>query len=72
MATGAFLYFRSEDPLPASVQNPAEMMKTFQRRGTECLIISKYCTSPGLYTIEALLLNTQMEFIFRRDATLGE
>ncbi|KAF5007783.1 hypothetical protein FDECE_5907 [Fusarium decemcellulare] len=57
-------YFNS--PMPG-----IEVMELFQRRSTECLLISKYGTAPTNYTMEALLLNLQGEFVRRRDAHLG-
>ncbi|KAK5988021.1 Equisetin cluster transcription factor eqxF [Cladobotryum mycophilum] len=71
MFMGTFLYVRSQDELPESFSDPMEMMDTFRSRSTECLIISKYSTIPGTYTMEALLLNIQSEFVRRRDAHVG-
>lgn len=68
---GLFLCIRAEDKLPPALGNPANAMTTFQRRATDCLLISRYSTSPGPYTMEALLMNAQNEFLRRRDAHLG-
>lgn len=51
--------------------NPKDLIELFQRRSTECLLLSKYLTTPSTYSLEALLFNTQGEFIRRRDAHLG-
>lgn len=71
MAMGTLLCLRSQEDLPHALGNPAETMQVFQRRATDCLLISKYSTSPGPYTLEALLINAQNEFIRRKDAHLG-
>lgn len=68
---GAFLYMRSEEGLPDALGPPAAAMAAFHRRATQCLILSKYFTSPGPYTIEALLVNQQFEFVRSKDARLG-
>ena len=68
---GVFLHVHMAEPLPEGMGNPKELLRTLQRRSTECLIISKYSTAPGPHTIEALLLNLQCEFIRRRDMHLG-
>lgn len=46
-------------------------MDDFQRRSTECLILSNYSTAPSPYTLEALIINLQNEFVRRRDAHPG-
>lgn len=68
---GTLLCIRSQEALPPALGQPAEAMQIFQRRATDCLLISKYSTSPGPYTLEALLINAQNEFIRRKDAHLG-
>lgn len=65
------LCIKSQDDVPHALGNPAEAIKVFQRRATDCLLISKYSTSPGPYTMEALLINAQNEFLRHRDAHLG-
>ena len=71
MAMGAFLYTRSSEGLPDGLGPPAAAMVAFHRRATQCLILSKYFSSPGPYTIEALLVNQQFEFLRSKDARLG-
>ncbi|KAH8596916.1 fungal-specific transcription factor domain-containing protein [Bisporella sp. PMI_857] len=71
LAMGTFLYMQSEEGLPSAITNPSELMEVFQRRSTECLIISKYFTEPSDYTMEALMMNLQNEFVQRQDAHLG-
>jgi hypothetical protein len=71
MAMGAFLYARSGEEVPDGLGPPAAAMAAFHRRATECLILSKYFSSPGPYTIEALLVNQQFEFMRTKDARLG-
>ncbi|KAF5023476.1 hypothetical protein F66182_4476 [Fusarium sp. NRRL 66182] len=71
MATGTFWYLRSGDALPEELGAPMEVMETFQRRCTDCLILSRYSTAPGKYTLQALLFNIHGEFARRRDAHLG-
>lgn len=71
LAMGTFIFLRSGEQPPGSVYEPAQMIEMFQQRSTECLIISKYSTSPGPYTMEALLMNIQNEFLRRPDAHLG-
>jgi hypothetical protein len=68
---GTFLSIQAKEGLPGAFCNPAEMTEVFQRRSTECLIIAKYFTAPGPYTMEALMMNVQNEFIRRRDSHLG-
>jgi hypothetical protein len=68
---GAFLYARSGEEVPDGLGPPAAAMAAFHRRATECLILSKYFSSPGPYTIEALLVNQQFEFMRTKDARLG-
>ncbi|UPL00951.1 hypothetical protein LCI18_011885 [Fusarium solani-melongenae] len=71
MEMGTFLYMRVQDDLPGDLGNPKDLMELFHRRSTECLLLSKYSTAPGIYSLEALLFNIQGEFIRRRDAHLG-
>jgi hypothetical protein len=71
MTMGAFLYTRSKEGFPDALGPPAEAMTAFHRRATQCLILSKYFTSPGPYTIEALLVSQQFEFVRSKDARLG-
>lgn len=71
MVMGTMLCVKAEESLPQALGNPEDAMKVFQRRATDCLLISKYSTSPGPYTLEALLVNAQNEFLRRRDAHLG-
>ncbi|KAF4457204.1 hypothetical protein F53441_768 [Fusarium austroafricanum] len=71
LATGTFLYIRSQDELPAGMGPPLEVAESFQQRCTDCLLLSKYSTAPGKYTIETLLFNIHGEFVRRRDAHLG-
>jgi hypothetical protein len=68
---GAFSYSRSEEGLPHALGPPQEAMTAFHRRATQCLALSKYFSSPGPYTIEALLVNLQFEFLRSKDARLG-
>jgi len=68
---GAFLYTRSGEGMPDALGSPAAAMHAFHRRATQCLILSKYFTSPGPYTIEALLITQQFEFMRSKDAQLG-
>lgn len=68
---GAFLYARSGEGVPDALGSPVAAMAAFHRRATECLILSKYFSSPGPYTIEALLVNQQFEFMRTKDARLG-
>lgn len=71
MGLGAFFCLRAGEELPHLMQNHTDVIKVYQRRATDCLLISKYSTSPGPYTMEALLMNAQNEFLRRRDAHLG-
>jgi hypothetical protein len=71
MTMGAFLYTRSKEGLPDALGPPAEAMTAFHKRATQCLILSRYFTSPGPYTIEALLVSQQFEFVRSKDARLG-
>jgi hypothetical protein len=71
MALGTMLHLKAKESVPLVLGNPAEAIKVFQRRATDCLLISKYSTSPGPYTMEALLVNAQNEFLRRKDAHLG-
>lgn len=71
MAIGTLFCVKSQENLTDALGDPAEAIQTFQRRSTDCLLISKYSTSPGPYTLEALLINAQNEFLRRRDAHLG-
>ena len=71
MTMGAFLYTRSEEGLPEALGPPTVAIAAFHRRATQCLILSNYFSSPGPYTIEALLVNQQFEFLRSKDAQLG-
>ncbi|KAM0544011.1 hypothetical protein ACHAPJ_012036 [Fusarium lateritium] len=71
MATGTFLCLRTQDELPEGMGSPLVVTETFQRRCTDCLLLSKYSTTPGKYTIETVLFNIHGEFVRRRDAHLG-
>ncbi|RGP74614.1 hypothetical protein FSPOR_1191 [Fusarium sporotrichioides] len=71
LATGTFLYIRSQDELPEGLGAPMEVAEGFHRRCTDCLLLSKYSTAPGRYTLETLLFNIHGEFVRRRDAHLG-
>ncbi|KAM0239571.1 hypothetical protein ACHAP5_008217 [Fusarium lateritium] len=71
LATGTYLYIRSQDELPEGLGNPFEVAESFQRRCTDCLLLSKYSTAPGKYTLETLLFNIHGEFVRRRDAHLS-
>ncbi|KAF4342185.1 transcription factor [Fusarium beomiforme] len=71
LATGTFLYIRSQDELPEGMGSPLEVAESFQQRCTDCLLLSKYSTAPGKYTLETLLFNIHGEFVRRRDAHLG-
>ncbi|KAH7134170.1 fungal-specific transcription factor domain-containing protein [Dactylonectria macrodidyma] len=71
MTMGLFLFMRSQEDLPEDLGKPMDVLEVFHRRSTECLILSKYSTTPGPYTMETLLFNAQVEFIRRRDANLG-
>lgn len=71
LATGTYLYIRSQDELPEGLGNPFEVAESFQRRCTDCLLLSKYSTAPSKYTLESLLFNIHGEFVRRRDAHLG-
>ena len=71
LSIGAFLYLRSQEDLPSSFGHPAQVMQSFHKRSTECLIMSNYSTSPSTFTIEALLLNIQNEFVRQPDAQVG-
>ncbi|KAL5087977.1 hypothetical protein Trisim1_007382 [Trichoderma cf. simile WF8] len=71
MSISVFLHMRSGDKLPEAFGNPGDMRDDFHRRSTECLLLSKYSTEPGAYTIEALLFNIHNEFVRCKDAHLG-
>ncbi|KAH0523031.1 hypothetical protein TsFJ059_008087 [Trichoderma semiorbis] len=71
MSISVFLHMRSGDKLPEAFGNPRDMRDDFHRRATECLLLSKYSTEPGAYTIEALLFNIHNEFVRCKDAHLG-
>ncbi|RGP81257.1 hypothetical protein FLONG3_639 [Fusarium longipes] len=71
LATGTFLYIRSQDELPEGLGAPMEVAEGFHRRCSDCLLLSKYSTAPGKYTLETLLFNIHGEFVRRRDAHLG-
>lgn len=62
MSVAVFLYQQAGDSLPESLGTPAQAMTTFHYRATECLLLSKYLR-PTTYTIEALLVNIQQEFL---------
>ncbi|ENH72001.1 hypothetical protein FOC1_g10001849 [Fusarium oxysporum f. sp. cubense race 1] len=49
LATGTFLYIRSQDELPGGMGSPLEVAESFQQRCTDCLILSKYSTAPDNY-----------------------
>lgn len=71
LAMGSFLFLRSQEDLPGDLGNTLIAIEAFQRRSTECLMLSNYSSSPGPYTMEALAMNTQIEFVRRRDASVG-
>jgi hypothetical protein len=71
LGVGAFLIMRSGDALPDDFGPPIDVLETLHRRSTECLILSNYSTTPGPFTMEALHLNIQNEFVRRRDANVG-
>ncbi|KAM5343615.1 hypothetical protein ACJ41O_012152 [Fusarium nematophilum] len=71
LSQGAFLYMRSQEELPGAMGHHRDVMVAFQRRASECLLISNYSTSPSTYTMEALLFNIGGEFARCRDAHLG-
>lgn len=71
MALGTLFCVKSQESLAHALGNPVEAIKAFQRRSTDSLLISKYTTSPGPYTLEALLINAQNEFLRRREAHLS-
>lgn len=68
---GTFLYMGSQDAMPDGLGNPVVALQTFQKRSTECLIMSNYATAPTSFTIEALLLNVQGEFALRPKTPIG-
>ncbi|EMT69498.1 Putative transcriptional regulatory protein C1F7.11c [Fusarium odoratissimum] len=49
LATGTFLYIRSQDELPGGMGSPLEVAESFQQRCTDCLILAKYSTAPDNY-----------------------
>ncbi|KAK5085152.1 hypothetical protein LTR05_004431 [Lithohypha guttulata] len=59
---GMSSYLRTGGIVPAMLGNPSLAMYNFHRRATECLLLSNYL-KPSAYTIEALLLNLQYEFV---------
>jgi hypothetical protein len=71
MYLGTALYMRSGDELPEGLLNPKDLMTKFHIRSAECLILSKYSTQPGKYTLEALLLNGHVEYTRQPVTTLG-
>ena len=71
MTMGVFLCVQSQEDLSGLIARPMELAEILQRQGTNCLLASKYATEPGLYTMEALMINLQNEFVRRRDAHLG-
>jgi hypothetical protein len=71
LGVGAFLIMRSGDALPDDFGPPIDSLEILHRRSTECLILSNYSTTPGPFTMEALHLNIQNEFVRRRDANVG-
>ena len=71
LGTGLLYLVRSEEYVAEMLGDPIEAKMTFQKRSTECLIISKYSAKPGPYTIEALMHNLQGEFVKRSDAHIG-
>lgn len=71
MALGTMMCVKSSENLADSLGDPREAIGVFQRRATDCLLIAKYSSQPGAYTMEALLMNAQNEFLRRRDAHLG-
>lgn len=68
---GVFLCRRSAEGLPEALGPAGDAMDAFHRRCTQCLVLSKYFTTPGPYTIEALLVSQQLEFLRSKDARLG-
>lgn len=71
MALGTMMCVKSSEQLSDSLGDPREAIEVFQRRATDCLLMAKYSSSPGAYTMEALLMNAQNEFLRRKDAHLG-
>lgn len=71
MALGTMMYVKSSEDLAETLGDPKEAIGVFQRRATDCLLIAKYSSNPGAYTMEALLMNAQNEFLRRKDAHLG-
>lgn len=62
MAITIHLYQQAGDTVPEAL-GPANLaMNTFHLRATECLLLANYL-KPTTYTIEALLVNIQQEFL---------
>ncbi|KIW19456.1 hypothetical protein PV08_00028 [Exophiala spinifera] len=71
LSAGTFLYARSEDELPPGLGHAVAAMQAFHRRSTDCLIMSDYSTTPGNFTMEALLFNIQGEYVLRPKVQVG-
>lgn len=70
LSIGVFLSLRAGDTLTGLPNDPMATMANYHQRSTECLLLSHYW-KPNLYTIEALLMNLQGEFIRSQDSDLG-
>lgn len=68
---GLLFFINSGEYTNELLGDPARVLSTFQKRSSECLIMSEYSSKPGPYTVEALMLNIQLEFIKRPDAHVG-
>lgn len=68
---GACRLWQTQEDIAWATWNAKQAMELFQRRTAECLIISKYATAPGKYTMEALLMNVQNEFVQSKDFHVG-
>ncbi|KAK5060245.1 hypothetical protein LTR84_010130 [Exophiala bonariae] len=70
LATAIGLSLRAGDALPGLPSDPMTTIANFHQRSTECLLLSHYW-KPKQYTIEALLMNLQIEFIRSKHADLS-
>lgn len=72
LLNGVLLCVRAGEPLPSNFAlSPPQVLEVYQRRAAECLVMANYSVTPGKYTLEALILHGQSEFIRRPNAQVG-
>ena len=70
LSIGVFLSLRAGGTLDGLPSDPMTTMSIFHQRSTECLLLSRYW-KPKTYTVEALLMNLQGEFVRNEGSELG-